>query len=585
MPRLPPIDKTWQHDVNVSLLGTGAHASDCRQLIRRVVAALLGFAQSPWICAGSSNGAVAALDGVDRWNVLPAAAVGAVNVVEAATLSDGESFTLSDGAATITFVFDVSGTYVPPGGYAGNRVRVLVSALSASGVRDACVAAINAAAIEVTAAIGGSDVVLLTNDSTTAGRDPNQSVTHSVAAPGFSVSGMSGGVNDLVFSSGIHSWIVLRQPEIAPNFSVCIDLNATAPASATLVVSWTALFSGGTVSARPTATATSAISVSWGPAASSFDTVLHATQSTDGQCTRFVWGCGPAGSGSQSTCRWIEFGVPKDPVAGWSSPAYAAWIAFTGAKPTETDLSTTAHFYGHSGGVTFVMSAGALRDKDDPSGALFSTKNALENAWDLRPISLVSFTPGRTGRHGRLFDLWFAHARGGADPESGHYFPSTSRDFMQFGECVLPWNGAALAGGDVDAAQDAIYLASVENYGQLGVSVGVDTPDVAGNVVDGSDVFQASGARNVNWQGREGRPAVDRATASRQVGALGADTARLSGDAAAARASGGEALLGSYAAPRAASSTGGRYTRTAANYHLIPQGTRLLIKFIRLGGG
>jgi hypothetical protein len=65
---LPATEKTWQFNVNQLIPSAGTMALDRRALMYAIKAALVGFAGTPWIVTGSSNGAGAgAMDGVDRW--------------------------------------------------------------------------------------------------------------------------------------------------------------------------------------------------------------------------------------------------------------------------------------------------------------------------------------------------------------------------------------------------------------------------------------------------------------------------------------------------------------------------------------
>ena len=117
-----------------------------------------------------------------------AAATGSITTVSAANISDGETFTLNDGVlAAVVFEFDKSGNGVTAG-----RVQVSLSVSgTASDVRDAIIAAVNAHAIAITAANGGATLVNLTADTT--GTAANQAITETVANAGFVVTGMSGG--------------------------------------------------------------------------------------------------------------------------------------------------------------------------------------------------------------------------------------------------------------------------------------------------------------------------------------------------------------------------------------------------------
>jgi len=64
--------------------------------------------------------------------------------------------------------------------------------------------------------------------------------------------------------------------------------------------------------------------------------------------------------------------------------------------------------------------------------------NELSGEWPLAPVGIAVNTPQYRGRMGMLPDIWWSSTALSA----GHTFPnSTSRDFIQVGDLVLPWNG------------------------------------------------------------------------------------------------------------------------------------------------
>lgn len=120
-------------------------------------------------------------------------AQGSITVVEQANLVDGgDTFELDDGEnPAVTFEYDVAGD-----GVSGGNVAIDVSGdTTADDVRDTTIAAINAASnLDITAADGGPETVLLHNDS--AGTQGNVSIVENVDDAGFAVDGMSGGVDE-----------------------------------------------------------------------------------------------------------------------------------------------------------------------------------------------------------------------------------------------------------------------------------------------------------------------------------------------------------------------------------------------------
>jgi hypothetical protein len=126
-----------------------------------------------------------------------AAAAGAITTVAAASLVDGETFTLDDdvpGHTPKVFEFDIGGGGVTPG-----RVAVvLVGTEDADGVRDAMVTAINAvgATLSITATGTIASTVSLVHDVT---GSYNAAIPDTVSAGAFgSASGMTGGAGNTV---------------------------------------------------------------------------------------------------------------------------------------------------------------------------------------------------------------------------------------------------------------------------------------------------------------------------------------------------------------------------------------------------
>ncbi len=125
------------------------------------------------------------IDATDTEAVL---ATGTITTVAGALLVDGETFTIDDGDGATTFEFDSDGTID------SDFVTVpFTAADSADVVRDAVIAAIaGESGFSVTASNGGAATVNLVQDL--ASFDGNIALTEDVAAGGFAVTGMTGGV-------------------------------------------------------------------------------------------------------------------------------------------------------------------------------------------------------------------------------------------------------------------------------------------------------------------------------------------------------------------------------------------------------
>lgn len=111
--------------------------------------------------------------------------------------NDGETFVLNDGVnPAVTFHFNVTGTYIPGGGYDDENIEVDISgAADKSAVGVIIRSAINGApTLDITATAAASLWITdLEND--TGGTVGNESISETVSNGGFVVTGMSGGVD------------------------------------------------------------------------------------------------------------------------------------------------------------------------------------------------------------------------------------------------------------------------------------------------------------------------------------------------------------------------------------------------------
>ena len=62
-----PLLKTWQFDVNQIIPSALDNTTYRKDLLFKIKESLIGFDQSPWQVAGSSDSITAGMDGVDRW--------------------------------------------------------------------------------------------------------------------------------------------------------------------------------------------------------------------------------------------------------------------------------------------------------------------------------------------------------------------------------------------------------------------------------------------------------------------------------------------------------------------------------------
>lgn len=240
---------------------------------------------------------------------------------------------------------------------------------------------------------------------------------------------------DLVFAGPgtPHSWIVLKQTGLGTNVQICIDLiNQYDYSVATVILSPSAGFTGGSTTARPTATdeVTVLSSAAWTSLAAAVDVKLHVMQSDDGQCTRVVI-C------SQSTCKglWIidklaDSALTVPVVASikngsFTASNYLASAYFVGRHST-TNLTT------YCGTEYYSSTAGVNANSGAPSD--------ISGLYPITPLSAWSETTSAKGRLGRFQDLWIGSSSFGL----GGTYPATpdSKLFAQFQQFVFPWDGS-----------------------------------------------------------------------------------------------------------------------------------------------
>lgn len=230
-----------------------------------------------------------------------------------------------------------------------------------------------------------------------------------------------------------HSWIVLKSAGIglAGGLQLCIDLSNASGATMTVVVSPIAGFIGGTATARPTATDEKVIlsNASW-KGASSVNGVLHVSHTTDDEVVNaHFW--------ETSVCTfWFHASKPKNPITGWTKPS-VYWFE------RSTPFNTSAHYTSAGGSgyisaaVTFSITGECVNGSLIEVTMSFADDTTLE--WPFGPMGLYTATASNRGRKGQLFDMWW----GSTSNSSADNYPNDgSKQFVQFGHVILPWNGS-----------------------------------------------------------------------------------------------------------------------------------------------
>ena len=243
-----------------------------------------------------------------------------------------------------------------------------------------------------------------------------------------------------------HSWIVLKNTNLGANVEVCIDLRSTTPSRIDVVMSYAAPFAGGSLTARPTAagdevsltlSATSGYAYHGLGDNTTFDCVWHVMHSTDGQSTR-LFVCK-----YDNTCAmWANFSKVKNPSTGWTVPVVGCWLDAGTNKntgnPQFVALNDYAWQYGRQAPTQISMFCTSEGIIASMIGEARYSYNDISNEWSLTPVGLASETANVRGRHGTLYDLYW----GSIYRQPGDSWPNdNTRQFIQIGHLVVPWNG------------------------------------------------------------------------------------------------------------------------------------------------
>jgi hypothetical protein len=214
---------------------------------------------------------------------------------------------------------------------------------------------------------------------------------------------------DLTWPSGEsgHSWIVLAQPGITTDSQICIDLDGTTSPDVTIIWAPNGFESDGTTTARPTATVEVELlsGALDGGGADDGPMVVHAMQSTDGQCTRVI------GYRDQVPVLFWLFDRARNTVANWNTPAALLAMGDPASNLQYARLQSpaTPSLRGYGSALMHLfMSTESFGATMGGVGSQFEGPNDFDLNWPLTPIGLACLDDGHRGRHGEIADLWFA---------------------------------------------------------------------------------------------------------------------------------------------------------------------------------
>jgi len=238
---------------------------------------------------------------------------------------------------------------------------------------------------------------------------------------------------NVVFSTGNHSWIVLEQSGIGSGFQVLIqcDYSSSATENIHVFVSYTGAFTGGTISARPTAIDEVALHSGLWSSGTNARYSTYVAKSSDGECSRVFF----FRDGVFNRIWFLD--APKNPEAYWTQQWYGTIAAspslsnFHGGSNLTTEISSTVVelFCNCEGQLGF----GGLIERDS-----YQVPDRAGN-WYVCPITFMIDSFAIRGLPGSPYDLWLI-------PQSlptGEYMRGVGSpfDFVVLQPFLVPWDG------------------------------------------------------------------------------------------------------------------------------------------------
>jgi len=236
-----------------------------------------------------------------------------------------------------------------------------------------------------------------------------------------------------------HSWTVLRQTGIASNYELCIDCSNSTGGLGTIVFSPSAGFTGGTATARPTATDETVVisntTVMTFPSANS-RYIVHSWLSTDGQCTRVM-----VMTSGQSNPLYFQMDKVQSPSSGWTTPSIC--VCVQGATATNLASGTNVKMRGGGGTPNF---AGSFTEERWNNAARLATTaligtapNSFSLEWPVLPMGVAANGATNSGRLGNIYDMWWCPV--GVNPGDTAGSDVTNRTHVAMNGCIFPWTG------------------------------------------------------------------------------------------------------------------------------------------------
>lgn len=266
---------------------------------------------------------------------------------------------------------------------------------------------------------------------------------------------------DIVHAGATWSWIVLEQTGWNSGAQACFAFSSSTSDKQwiDLVFSPGGLFTGGSTSARPTATDEVIVGINkyWISGAGLPDRqyVAHVMQSTDGASTKII-GC----HDGIVSC-YLSFENIGNPVSGWSNPAIATLVSVGNADVSSTLMDMDSWYnstFSPNGGSGYgwwiradvttpaFLKVGTEWHRNSVPMVADNYANEISGEYPLTPIGLhnvdlsgLATAIGQRGKYGHVIDQWFTVAA----PSTGDNIPGDgSKQFVVVGDFVFPWDGA-----------------------------------------------------------------------------------------------------------------------------------------------
>lgn len=236
----------------------------------------------------------------------------------------------------------------------------------------------------------------------------------------------------VIHSGANYSWIVLKQTGILSNYQLLLTCSSST-SSIAIKQSPAVGFSGGSTTTDPTAAdSVTLLAVGTWMLSTAATVKLHVLQTTTGSQT-WVLACSAGVLKAAG-----GFGAISNPVTGMTHPAWGYWKVNTPLTMQYFADTTNANVFGRDNAtnMTMYMTVEGSRNNNIPDE--LAGINQVSNQYPILGMGIYSKTATKLGRHGRIADAWFGTT---GIPDGSTYPNDSTRQFVQFNNVILPWNG------------------------------------------------------------------------------------------------------------------------------------------------